>query len=170
MIREQGIMVRAQVPWRVRANYDGVEHLAQGLAIDYLRLHPESNESTCELIHHHEHPMALKRHGLTSEEIHAPQTILHLTQEREPGRPITTRFWSGVFNQNSSNHVFIERDPKGPRNDQGHSGAAEAGIAAFEFHNGPNECVRRTFRPWLRSSLRREQHLIFSANEALMKF
>ncbi len=158
------------MPWRFLSNYDGVEHLAQGTAIDHLRLHPESNEPPCELIHHDENPMALQRHGLTSEQIHTPQAVLHLPKEREPRRPTTTGFWRGVFKQHSANHVFVDRDPKCPRNNQSNAGAAEAGIATFEFHYGPNECVRGTLRAWLRSFLRREQHLIFSANEPLINF
>ncbi len=142
------------MPWRVRSSNDVVEHSAQGLAIDYIRLHPESNDSPGELIHHDENPMVSEREGLTSEEIHAPQTILHLAEECEPGRPITTRFRRGRLNENSANQIFVDRDPKGPRNNQGHSWAAEAGIVALEFHNGTNEFFRRSLGSRLGSSLR----------------
>jgi hypothetical protein len=83
--------------------------------------------------------MALQRHRLTSKQIHTPQAVLHLRKEREPRRPTTTEFWRSVFKQHSANQVFVDRDPKGLRNDQGNARAAEAGIAAFECHNGANE-------------------------------
>ena len=114
--------------------------------------------------------MASKPDGLAAEQIDAPQAVLHLPQEREPGRAITTRFWRPVFQQHSANQVFVDRDPKGRRDDQGDPWATETGIAPFEFDNGPDECFRRTLGSWFRSARRREQHLIFLANEALMKF
>jgi len=93
--------------------------------------------------------MALQRDRLTSKQIHTPQAVPHLPQEGEPRRPVPTRFWIPVFQQHAANQVFVSRDPKGPSYDQGNSWAAEAGIAAFEFHNGANECVRGPLRPWL---------------------
>ena len=42
--------------------------------------------------------------------------------------------------------MFVDRDPKGPRNDQSYSGTTEAGVAIYEVHNAANECVRGTLR------------------------
>ena len=114
--------------------------------------------------------MASEPDGLAAEQIDAPQAILHLPQEREPGRPITIRFWSSVLDQNSSYQVFVDRDPKGRRDDQGNPWATETRIAPFEFDNGLDECFGRPLGSWFRLARRREQHLIFPANEALMKF
>ncbi len=114
--------------------------------------------------------MASEPDGLAAEQIDAPQAILHLPQECEPGRPITIGFWSSVFDQNSAYQVFVDCDPKGCRDDQGNPWATETRIASFEFEDGPDECFRRTLGSWFRSARRREQPLIFPANEALMKF
>jgi len=67
---EQRIVIRAQVSWPFFPNYDGVEHVGQGRAIEHPRLYAELNEPPRALIHHHEDPMALQRDGLTLKQIH----------------------------------------------------------------------------------------------------
>ncbi|WNM63134.1 hypothetical protein [Candidatus Nitrospira neomarina] len=75
--------------------------------------------------------MASEPDGLAAEQIDAPQAILHLPQERKPRPPSTIRCWRGVFQQHSAHQVFVDRNPKCSRNDQGDAGTTEAGITAF---------------------------------------
>ena len=45
----------------------------------------KTNNATGELIHHDENPIRSQRCGFTAEQIAAPQTVLHVAEERQPG-------------------------------------------------------------------------------------
>jgi hypothetical protein len=62
-----------------------MEHPAQGRPINDASLNSKANNATRELIHHYENPMGSQRCGFASEQIAAPQTVLHVAEEREPG-------------------------------------------------------------------------------------
>jgi len=54
-------------------------------------VNPETNDSTRGVVHDDEDPMGFESDGLTSEEIHAPQTVLRMTKEGQPGEGPSVR-------------------------------------------------------------------------------
>jgi hypothetical protein len=48
-------------------------------------LNTKTNNATGELIHHDENPIRSQRCGFTAEQIAAPQTVLHVAEECQPG-------------------------------------------------------------------------------------
>jgi hypothetical protein len=64
--------------------YGRVKHAAEVEASDRTPVHAESDEATRELVHHHEHPVAPEHDRLASKEIHAPQAVCGVSDERQP--------------------------------------------------------------------------------------
>ena len=109
-------------------------------------MNTETDETTGELIHHHQHPMAFEANRLTSEQIDTPKTVFHVANESEPGRATATGFWSIVFDEDASNDMFVDLDAKRLGYDQRDTWTTEVRIVALEFNDGTNECIGRTFR------------------------
>jgi transposase len=74
-----------------------VEHAADVGTIDRPTMHAESDEATRVLVHDHEHPVAPEHDGLASKEIHAPQAVSRVSDERQPRGPSSAscRYSSG---------------------------------------------------------------------------
>src|SRR6476620_2615700 len=95
----------------------GVEHAAHVGTRDGAALHADADETTRELVHDHEYPVAPQHNGLAAKEIHAPQAVSGVADEREPRGPGSA--WSGtvVFRQHSVHHVLVDVDAKRLRDD-----------------------------------------------------
>ena len=76
-------------------------------------MHPKSDDSTRELIHDEKGPVGLEHHGFTPEQIGAPETVLHVSDEGEPGGTIPG-IWLIVLGENTSHNVLVDIDAKGP--------------------------------------------------------
>jgi hypothetical protein len=61
-----------------------VERATQVGASDRTPPHADSDEATRELVHDHEHPIAPEYDGLASKEIHTPQAVCRVPDERQP--------------------------------------------------------------------------------------
>src|SRR6266436_4361207 len=83
-----------------------VEHAAEVGAIDRTTVHADSDEATRELVHDHEHPVAPEHDGLASKEIHAPQAVSGLSDERQPRGPGAARCGAIVFRQYAAYDVL----------------------------------------------------------------
>jgi len=59
-----------------------VEHPAQVVTRDGAAVHAEADETTRELVHDHEHPIAPEHERLASKEVHAPEAVCRLADER----------------------------------------------------------------------------------------
>ena len=81
---EERIMIGAEMPRCVLTLDGGVEYAADVGAIDGTTMHADSDEATGELVHHHEHPVAPEHDGLASKQIHAPQAVSRVSDERQP--------------------------------------------------------------------------------------
>ena len=54
--------------------------------------------------------MGPQRRRLAPEQIHAPQAVFHMAQERQPGRAIGVLSRPVVMSENPANHVFVDWD------------------------------------------------------------
>src|SRR6267143_6132985 len=95
----------------------GVEHPANVGTCDGAALHADPDETTRELVQDHEYPVAPQHDGLASKEIHAPQAISGVADERQPRGPRSA--WSGtiVLRQHPVHHVLVDADAERLRDD-----------------------------------------------------
>jgi hypothetical protein len=64
--------------------YGGAEHAAEVGASERTAVHADSDEATRELVHDHEDPVAPEHDGRASNEVHAPQGVIGVSDERQP--------------------------------------------------------------------------------------
>ena len=87
-----------------------VEHPTEGDTIDGARMDAEPNDPARILIHDDQDPMGPQRCRLAPEQIHAPEAVFHVAQERQPGRTTGGMSRLVVMAENPSNHVFVDLD------------------------------------------------------------
>jgi len=169
VILEQWIIVGAEVA-RVPLSGDGmIKHPAQHHPIDSPRVHSNADDAPRELIHHDEHPMRAQHDGLAAEQVDAPEAVLGVTDEGEPGRSAIA--WRRVIvpGQHSADDILIELDAEGSREDQRNPSAAEAWIAALQLDDRLDEVLRRSLGTGLAASLGREQRLVPAPDQSLVE-
>src|SRR5882672_3974560 len=142
---EQRIMIGAEMSRYAPTMNGGVEHATEVGAIHRTTLHPDSDEATRELVHDHEHPVALEHDGLASKEIHAPQAVSRVSDERQPRGPGAARGGAIVFRQHAVHDVLVDVDPEPLRDYQRDPWAAEPRIARLELDDGLDECLVGSF-------------------------
>src|SRR6202043_2876091 len=107
---EQRIMVGAEMS-RCGPTMNGrVEHPTEVGTIDRTALHADSDEASRELVHDHEHPVAPEHDGLASKEIHAPQAVSRVSDERQPRGPGSPRGRAIVFRQHAVHDALVDVD------------------------------------------------------------
>src|SRR6202166_1306509 len=79
--------------------------------------HADSDEATGELVHDHEQPVAPEHDGLASKEIHAPQAVSRVSDERQPRGPGAARDGAIVFRQHTVYDVLVDIEPECVRDD-----------------------------------------------------
>src|SRR6266851_6296868 len=167
---EQRIMIGAEMSWCAPSMNGGVEHAAEVGAIDRTTMHADSDEATGELVHDHEHPVAPEHDGLASKEIHAPQAVFRVSDERQPRGPGAARGGAIVFRQHAVNDVLVDVDAKRARDDAGNPRTAEPRIARLELDDGLDECRARSLRSGLLWAMaRREQSVVLATHQRLLK-
>ena len=78
----QRIMIRTDIFRESRASNGVLEHAAKGHPIDNSGLNPKTHNPPRVLIDDDQNPICSQCDGLTSHEIDAPQTVLHMPEER----------------------------------------------------------------------------------------
>src|SRR6267378_677968 len=84
---EQRIMISTEMARYPPTMNGGVEHATNVGASDHTPVHADADEATRELVHDHEHPVAPEHDGLASKEVHAPQAVGGVSDERQPRGP-----------------------------------------------------------------------------------
>ncbi len=87
-----------------------VEHPTESDTIDLSRMDAEPNDPARALIHDHQDPVGPQRGRLAPEQIHTPEAVFHVTQERQPGGAIGVLSRQVVMGENPSNQVFVDLD------------------------------------------------------------
>ena len=112
----------------------------------------EANDPACVLIHDHQDPVGPQRCRLALEQIHAPQAVFHVAQERQPGGAIGVMSRPVVMSENPANHVFVDWDVERQGDLLGDSRTAPVGITLLHFDDRMNE-YRVARRPCGRPAL-----------------
>ena len=98
----------------------------------------------------------------------APQTVLHMSEKREPGRS-RPRLRSKVLCQYSADDVLVDIDTEGQRDLLGNSGTAPTGITPFHFNDSIDEFFARPFRTRPTLVIGRKQEAVLSFDEHAME-
>src|SRR5262249_961851 len=103
-------MVRADVGWRGVTARRSIEHAAQGAAVHHAAMHAKAHDTPRELVHHDEHPVRPQDRGFAPKQVETPQTVLGVTERREPGW--SSRVWlRAVFRgENAPDDILVDRD------------------------------------------------------------
>jgi len=127
-----------------------VEHSAKGDTVDRAGLQAKPNDPTSVLIHDDQYPVSPQHCRFAAKEIHAPETVLHVSEESQPGR--TTGVWLGsvIRGQDAPNDVFIDGDAERPSNLLGNARAAPEGIALLGGDNRSMSSLDGPLGPVLR--------------------
>ena len=167
---EQRIMIGTEMSRCALTMNGGVEHAAEAGAVDGPAMHAETDDATRELVHDHEHPVAPEHDGLASKEVHAPQAVCRVSDERQPRGPGAARGGAIVFRQHAVHDVLVDVDPERVRDDARNPWTAEPRIARLELDDGLDECLARPLRSGLlRARARREQSAVLATHQRLMK-
>ena len=108
----QRVMVRTEVFGQTVPTDCSLEHTAQRHSINGSGVNAKPDDTTRELVHHHENPIGSQRGRFATEQIAAPQTVLRVAEKRKPGRTSRTRFRPVMNAQDSAHHIFIDLDSK----------------------------------------------------------
>src|SRR6266436_1716122 len=83
---------------------------------------------------------------LASKEVHAPQAVCRVSDERQPRGPGSAGGWAMVFQQPEVHDVLVDVDPERVRDDPRNPGTAEPTFARLALDDGLDECLARPRR------------------------
>jgi hypothetical protein len=119
-----------------------VEHATDRHAIDVSRLDANADDPAREQIHNDHDPVALEHNRFTSEQIDAPQAVLHVSDEREPGGPLISGGRSEMPSEDAAHDIFVDLDAKRVSHLLGNSRTPVSRIAALHFEDRRDEILR----------------------------
>ena len=129
----------------------------------------EANDPARVLIHDDQDPVGPQRCRLALEQIHAPQAVFHVAQERQPGGAIGVLSRPVVMGKNPSNHIFVDLDVERQGDLLCDSRTAPGGITLLYFDDRTDELCMRSFRAGLPTAIRGEQHPVLSLAHSFVK-
>src|SRR5262249_1997842 len=109
----QRIMIRAEVRRRRLATHRSIEHAAQRDAIHDAAVYAKADDATRALIHHDQHPVCVEDRRFAAKQVETPQTVLCVTQDREPGRPRRIWFRLVPIRENAPHHILVDGNTEG---------------------------------------------------------
>ena len=114
----------------------------------------EANDPARVLIHDHQNPVGPQHGRFAPEQIHAPEAVSHVAQERQPGGTTGVLSRQVVMGENPSHHVFVNWDVERQGDLLSDSRTAPMGITLLHFDDRMNELCTRSFRAGLAAALR----------------
>jgi len=164
------IVVGAQVLRHPALPSNGtVEHPTEGDTIDGSPMDAETNDPARILIHDDQDPVGPQRCRLAPEQIHAPEAVFHVAQERQPGGTTGGLSRPVVLAENPSNHVFVDLDVERQGDLLCDSRTAPVGITLLHFDDRTDEFCTRSFRAGLPPAIRGEQHAVLLLAQGFVK-
>jgi hypothetical protein len=155
------IVVGAEVVWQPALPSNGaVEHSKECDPIDRTGMNAEADDPARVLIHDDQNPVGPQRGRLAAEQIHTPEAVFHVPQQRQPGGPSGARFRQIVMGENPSHHVFVDWDVEGQGDLFSDSRTAPARIPLLQFQDRMDQFCTRSFRAGLAMAVGGEQHTV----------
>ena len=129
----QRIMIGAKACRTEWSSNRMAEHAAQGSAIHDAGMDTKADDPPGVVVHHHQDPMAAEQRGLAAEQVDAPEAILRLPQQRQPGGTTPARTRS----------IMRRKDPALDRRSSPATYVEDSDLRL------PNVFLRRLFKPQL---------------------
>ena len=136
------------------------------------RLRPHrlrTHDPAGKLIHDNQDPVGPQRGRLALEQIHAPEAVFHVAQDRQPGGTTSVLARPVVMGENPSNHVFVDLDVERRGDVLGDARTAPVRITFLHFDDRTDEFCARSFRAGLPTAFRGEQHAVLLPAQGLVK-
>ena len=99
----------------------------------------EADDAAGVLIHDHQDPMGPQGGRFAPEQIDAPEAVLDVPEEGQPGRAGGMFFRPIVTSENPANRIFVDWDGEGQGDLLGKAGTPPGGIAQLHLDDGFNE-------------------------------
>ena len=146
MKTKQRIVVGADV-FRQRLTGDGViEHSTNRAPIYKCTFDAETDEPAREYVHDQHHPMTAQEDRFAAEHVDAPDAVVYVADECEPGWAIGSAVdWPVVLREHAAHDIFVDVDAEGMRDLLGDAYTAEFGIAALRLDDRRDEFRGRAF-------------------------
>src|ERR1017187_5667644 len=136
----EGIMVGAEVLGHpALPSNRAVEHPAKSDTVDGTGLDAEPQDAAGKLIHDNQDPVSSQRGRFAPEQVYAPEAVLQVAKESQPGWTTRVLSRSVVTGENPSNHVFVDGDVESQGNLLSDARTAPGGIAPLHLDDGVDE-------------------------------
>ena len=76
----------------------------------------------------------------TPKQINAPEAVLGVSEEGQPGWPTIVGHWAVVFGEDTPYKVLVDIDPERAGDLLGDPAAAKARLTLFQFNDSLDEC------------------------------
>src|SRR5207245_8123493 len=107
---------------------------------------PKAEHASREHVQYQHTPVAPQQDRFTAEQVHAPESVLEVSDECEPRWAMGTAVpWPVVHRERAAHDIFVNVHPEGMRDLLRYAHTAELGIAALQFHDRRDEFHRRAF-------------------------
>ena len=131
-------------------------------------MYAKAPDATRPLVHHDEHPMCAQDGRFASKQIETPQTVLRVTEDREPGWPIRVWCRSAPHGENAPHHILVDGNTEGQGDLLSDPGTTPGRIPPFHIDDGGHDFLVGTLGARLLPYLGREQ-AIFPLRQRLME-
>src|SRR5215472_14456338 len=166
----QGIIVGAEVLGHLGLPSDGaVEHATECYTIDRAGMDAEPYDAARVLIHDNQDPEGTQRCRLAPEQIHTPEAVLHVAEERQPRRASRIRFRPVMNAEDTANHILVDCNAESQRDLLGDAGTTPVEITSFQFNDCVDEFFIRSFRARRAPALGRKQHAVLSFGQHMVE-
>ena len=113
-------------------------------AVDVFASDAEADDAAGEQVDYHEDPMAAKQNRLATKQVHAPEAVLGLREEGEPGGTRGTRMiWAVVRREDPAHDVLINLHAECMRDLLGNALIAESGVTKLHLEDGRDDFLCR---------------------------
>src|ERR1700736_2773092 len=107
-------MIGTKMPRCALTMDGGIEHAAHINTGNCSAVHADADETTRELVHDDQHPVAPEHNRLASKEVDAPEAVRGVADERQPrgSGSVPAGDTAIVFRQHAVHDVLVDVDPK----------------------------------------------------------
>jgi hypothetical protein len=166
----QGIIVGAEVLGHLELPSDGaVEHATECDIIDRAGMDAEPYDPTRVLIHDDQHPVRTQRCRLAPEQVHTPEAVFHVAEERQPGWASRIQFRPVMNVEDAANHILVDCNAESQPDLLGDAGTTSVEIPPFQFNDYVDEFLIRSFRARRTPALARKQHAVLSFGQHVVE-
>ena len=150
MKAEQWVVIRADPSGQCSSGNGPIEHATHRRSIDALSSDSKAYDASGEHIHDYQYPMAAQQYRLAPKQISAPQAILGLCDEGEPGGTWGVRMFRTVVScEDPADDILVDLQAECMCYLLGDALLAESGIAKLHLEDDSDDFLCETLRSQL---------------------